>query len=137
MGTAMSASYYREVPKEGFQIEVDSLNKELEYFLSTYKFRDRMSLLGRANYYCIKKALLSCKPMDVGLTYSCLIDPQWYLYPTTFQLPNYPVGNLRDFNFNVKSLLDAKSKGYVRGGEELWTQCEAYPALIFRPWRLL
>lgn len=136
VGTALDVSYFTNDSRNCFMISDEGLKRELEYFLSRFSFGDRLSLFGMTNYACLKKMLTKRYPKYVGLQYSVLIDPQWIVYPTTFQCPDYPVGSLREYNFDLGRLL-ANSDGYKSGGTHLWTQCDSYPALIFKPWRLL
>lgn len=65
--------------------------------------------------------------------YSVFINPQGIVYPCLFKMPEYPLVNLRESNYQIGKL---DCKNIIKECEGCWTPCETYAAMIFRPHRL-
>lgn len=95
-----------------------------------HRYRD---LLKR--FVITRETPLPCR----ALSASCMIDPEWNVYPCIGF--NAPVGNLAQHDFDLHKLWDGPSAEniyrQIREGKcpQCWTPCEAYPAILARPFR--
>ena len=91
------------------------------------------SLLDIFSCLYIKGAMNGHTPQCVAGQYTCSVTPYGDVMPCLF-LPVI-LKNLRETNY-VLGKLDYK--GVVgKCTQKCWTPCEAYPTIMFRPWRLL
>jgi MoaA/NifB/PqqE/SkfB family radical SAM enzyme len=78
---------------------------------------------------------LSC----VALRSSLFLNPYGEVYPCI--ILDKKVGDLRDFDYDVHALLRSeaavKLRDQIKGCENCWTPCEAYPSILVHPTSLI
>ena len=97
---------------------------------------DGVSLLERIfqglipKYLTTKKTPIPCKALDS----SFFLNPNGEIFPCTMW--NFPLGNVRDIHYDLKTLWKSKIAGQTRHVIDLkkcpncWTPCEAYQSIL-------
>jgi len=129
-----SPSYFREdraiVPPL-----TDEITELVKAVLPHYKVGNLFDFIGRRY---LEGLLNGRKQKCVAGQYNLMLDPYWNVYPCMFFCPTNPIGNLRELDFDLSRIDYEKCKELVRGCKvSCWTPCEAYPTMLFRPWRAL
>ena len=85
------------------------------------------------SYLYIKSSMNGHTPKCVAGQYTCSITPYGDVMPCLF----VPVilKNLRETEYKIGKLDYKEAVGKCQ--KRCWTPCEAYPTIMFRPWRLL
>lgn len=128
----------QKIPKKYFNEAVKELDtilkmrKKEKIFDPIFLIENKYLELGK-KYLKTKKIPISCNIFNL----SCFIDPMGNVYPCTNF--NKKLGNLRDFDYDLKSILMSnlakEVKNEIKKGRcpQCWTPCEAHQ-IIFSNW---
>jgi len=131
-----SPLYYGKLEGGDIKGLQNNIQKEIDMILKGKKGINPISLLEKQylknieKYFEQGKNPLKCK----SLTSSCFISPNGDVYPCT--IFNKKLGNLRDFNYNLKEIWKSDYANYVRklikenNCDGCWTPCEAYQTIL-------
>jgi radical SAM protein with 4Fe4S-binding SPASM domain len=132
----ISAHYYSNVSED--IREEEKINEELSKLIKlktiaktkTINFIDNIYLKKAYEYLKTNKTPFSCK----ALTSSVFIDSWGYVYPCTIW--NFPLGNLRENNYDLKKVLSSEKAKITRlkaiklKCPNCWTPCEANQTIM-------
>jgi len=97
------------------------------------KVKPSLKLHDIFSYLYIRSSRNGHKPKCVAGQYTCSITPYGDVMPCLF-VPAI-LKNLRETDYRIGKLDYKNAVGECK--ERCWTPCEAYPTIMFRPWRLL
>ena len=142
----LSSHYFENIESDEIPMNFSQINGQIKKVLNKYEIlKSDIYYQGLIKY--LNNPYKQLFPCSVCFSF-CYIDPYWNVFPCMSWAKN--LGNLRDFDFNLKKLWESES---VKNTRELiknekcpncWTQCTAIPTIttnIFvlpkRYWNLL
>ena len=140
---AQQSPYYYLPAEAQVSPNLDMLNRELNWIVKRYPKNFFKNPLGLVPYTYLKFAIEYANKRErlpcTAVTHSCFIDPYGTVYPCVF-MPS-KLGELRSNDFSLDKILRRRESAEVRRSlkkdcEGCWTPCEAYQAIIFKPYLL-
>ena len=148
VGIGWNADYYQFTDGRDVAPDTKVFLEEINWLKSKFSWKswlDPISLVSTKTYLNKVSKNLGKGVTGIGCAaaqISCSIDPYWDVHPCTY-LFRLNLGSLKNYGYNVQSLLDytetiwrPKVMGCLKNGG-CKNLCEAYPTVLFRPWKML